>query len=374
MKRILLIGVLLVVAIGLYLRLGNDRTVGAVDEKAAREEEIAVKTVAAKVQPMPVVAEAVGTVEPEHRVEVRPEMNGVLEEVLFREGEDVRKGQRLFRIDDRAARATLDQAQATLARDEAQLLEARAQRERLKPLAEREYITRQEYEQALASMEALAATAKADRAQVEMARVQLGYSEIRAPITGRTGSLAVKEGNLVNTAGATPLVVIMGIDPVQVAFNIPQRYLEEVRRQAGSGDMRVAIYREQGRVSVAEGKVVFIDNTVNPQTGTVLLKARVPNRDQALWPGEFILAQLVLKIEPDAVVVPASAVRPGQKGPYVYIVDDAKARLRPVQVLRQVEDLAVIGEGLKGGELVITELPFNLTPGKAVKPTGEPHS
>jgi RND family efflux transporter MFP subunit len=305
---------------------------------------------------------------------VRPEMNGVLEEVAFREGEDVRKGQRLFRIDDRAARATLDQAQAALARDEAQLLEARAQRERLKPLAEREYITRQEYEQALASMEALAATVKADRAQVEMARVQLGYSEIRAPISGRTGSLAVKEGNLVNTSGATPLVVIMGIDPVQVAFNIPQRYLEEVRRQAGSGDMRVAIYREQGRVQVAEGKVVFIDNTVNPQTGTVLLKARVPNGDQALWPGEFILARLVLKIEPGAVVVPASAVRPGQKGPYVYVVDDAKARLQPVQVLRQVEELAVIGEGLKGGEMVITELPSNLTPGKAVKPTGEPHS
>ncbi len=372
MTRILWIGVLFAVLAGVYFRPGGGEGPVIPAEKAVAEQAIAVKTVVAKIQPMPVVVEAVGSVAAEHKVEVRAQMNGILEEVSFREGEDVKKGQLLFRIDDRAARATLDQALATLARDQAQLHEARAQRERLKPLAELEYITRQEYEQALASMEALAATVKADRAAVEMARVQLAYGEIRAPIAGRTGSLAVKEGNLVDAAAATPLVVIMGIDPVQVAFSIPQRHLAEVRRQARSSDMRVAISREKGDKAVAEGRVVFIDNTVNPDTGTVLLKARVPNPDQVLWPGELILARLTLKIEPEAVVVPAGVIRPGQQGSYVYVVDDAKATLRPVRVSRQVEDLAVIGEGLKGGERVITELPFNLTPGKAVKPIDTP--
>jgi RND family efflux transporter MFP subunit len=320
---------------------------------------------------MPVIVETVGTVEPEHSVAVRAQVNGVLEQVLFREGDKVQKGQLLFRIDDRALRAALDQAKAALARDQAQLREAEAQRERLKPLAEREYITRQEYAQAVASAEALAASVGVDRAQVEAARVQLGYSEIRAPITGRTGSLAVKAGNLVSAAATTPLVVINSIQPVRVAFNIPQAYLEEVRHEARSGGMRVQISREQGGATVAEGEVVFIDNTVNPETGTVLLKARIPNTDETLWPGEFIAARLILKVEPNAVVVSAAAVRPGQNGSYVFVVEEARARLQPVKVSRQIEDLAVIAEGLEGGEAVITEIPYDLAPGKTVKVVGK---
>jgi membrane fusion protein, multidrug efflux system len=201
--------------------------------------------------------------------------------------------------------------------------------------------------------------------------VQLGYSEIRAPITGRTGSLAVKAGNLVSAAATTPLVVINSIQPVRVAFNIPQAYLAEVRREARSGEMRVQISREQGGATVAEGEVVFIDNTVNPETGTVLLKARIPNTDETLWPGEFIAARLILKVEPNAVVVSAAAVRPGQNGSYVFVVEEARARLQPVKVSRQIEDLAVIEEGLEGGEAVITEIPYDLAPGKTVKVVGK---
>ena len=372
MKKTLFIVALLALAgAGVYLWTGDKEKAGAAGQNAARDRPIAVKTVTVKVQPMPVIVEAVGTVEPEHSVAVRAQVNGVLEQVLFREGDKVQKGQLLFQIDDRALRAALDQAKAALARDQAQLREAEAQRERLKPLAEHEYITRQEYAQALAAAEALAATVRVDRAQVEAARVQLGYSEIRAPITGRTGSLAVKAGNLVSAAATTPLVVINSIQPVRVAFNIPQAYLQEVRYQAGSGGMHVQISREQGGATVAEGEVVFIDNTVNPETGTVLLKARVPNENEALWPGEFIAARLILKIEPNAVVVSAAAVRPGQNGSYVFVVEEARARLQPVKVSRQIEDLAVIAEGLEGGEAVITEIPYDLAPGKTVKVVGK---
>ncbi len=370
-KTLFIIALLALASAGVYFWTGGKEKAGAAGQNAARDRPIAVKTVTAKVQPMPVIVEAVGTVEPEHSVAVRAQVNGVLEQVLFREGDKVQKGQLLFRIDDRTLRAALDQAKAALARDQAQLREAEAQRERLKPLAEREYITRQEYAQALASAEALAASVGVDRAQVEAARVQLGYSEIRAPITGRTGSLAVKAGNLVSAAATTPLVVINSIQPVRVAFNIPQAYLEEVRHQAGSGGMRVQISREQGGATVAEGEVVFIDNTVNPETGTVLLKARIPNTDETLWPGEFIAAHLILKVEPNAVVVSAAAVRPGQNGSYVFVVEEARARLQPVKVSRQIEDLAVIAEGLEGGEAVITEIPYDLAPGKTVKVVGK---
>ena len=374
MNRTLLAAVLLCAAAGVYLRFGGERTIGAINESSGADQAIAVKTVAVKIQPMPVVVEALGTVEPEHSVQVRAQVNGVLEEVLFREGENVQKGQLLFRIDDRGPRAGLDQAKATLARDQAELREAQAQRARLQPLAEREYITRQEYAQAVASAQALAATVKADRAQVDAARVQLGYCGIRAPIAGRSGSLAAKEGNLVNAAATTPLVIINSIQPIQVAFNIPQQYLQEVLGRAGSSKLRVAISREHSSGAVAEGEVVFIDNTVNPQTGTVLLKARVPNKDETLWPGEFIVARLILNVEPNAVVVPAAAVQPGQEGSFVYLVEEAKARLQPVAVSRQVEGLAIIEKGLQGGEEVITELPYDLAPGKAVKVLDEPRS
>ncbi|MGH8607864.1 MAG: efflux RND transporter periplasmic adaptor subunit, partial [Gammaproteobacteria bacterium] len=263
MNRTLLAVVLLCAAAGIYLRFGGERTSGAINEKSGADQAIAVKTVAVKIQPMPVVVEAVGTVEPEHSVQVRAQVNGVLEEVLFREGDTVQKGQLLFRIDDRALQAGLDQAKATLARDQAELREAQAQRARLKPLAEREYITRQEYAQAVASAQALTATVQADRAQVDAARVQLGYGAMRAPIAGRTGSLAAKEGNLVSVGAATPVVIINSIQPLLIAFNIPQQYLQEVRSRVESSKLRVLIGREQKSGTVAEGEVVFIDNTVN---------------------------------------------------------------------------------------------------------------
>ncbi|MGH8624250.1 MAG: efflux RND transporter periplasmic adaptor subunit [Gammaproteobacteria bacterium] len=374
MNRTLLAVVLLCAAAGIYLRFGGERTSGAINEKSGADQAIAVKTVAVKIQPMPVVVEAVGTVEPEHSVQVRAQVNGVLEEVLFREGDTVQKGQLLFRIDDRALQAGLDQAKATLARDQAELREAQAQRARLKPLAEREYITRQEYAQAVASAQALTATVQADRAQVDAARVQLGYGAMRAPIAGRTGSLAAKEGNLVSVGAATPVVIINSIQPLLIAFNIPQQYLQEVRGRVESSKLRVLISREQKSGTVAEGEVVFIDNTVNPQTGTVLLKARVPNKDETLWPGEFIVARLILNVEPNAVVVPAVAVQPGQDGTFVYVVEEAKARLQAVEVSRQVEGSVVIAKGLRGGEHVIIELPYDLAPGKAVNVRDEPRS
>ena len=331
---------------------------------------LTVKAAQAVVKPMPVMIEAVGTVEPERSVQVRAQVSGVLQSVLFKEGDRVKAGQLLFQIDPRTFQAQYNQALAQLARDKAQLENARAQQERLEPLLKREFITRQEYDVAVTSAKSLEATVQADQAAAEQARIQLEYSRIRAPISGRTGALAVTAGNLVQASGTgAPLVTINTMDPVLVGFSIPERQLEDIRRF--DKQMRIEILPERNAPPVAEGKLVFIDNTVTPQTGTVLLKTRVPNATEAIWPGQFVNVRLVLTIEPEAIVVPEAAVQPGQDGSFVYLIDEnSRVQVRPVKVSRQLGSDVVIAQGVKAGDLVITEIPQALTPGGAVQIAG----
>ena len=331
-----------------------------------------VKAVQAVVKPMPVMIEAVGTVEPEHSVQVRAQVSGVLQAVLFKEGDKVKAGQMLFQIDPRTFQAQYNQALAQLARDKAQLENARAQQERLEPLLKREFITRQEYDVAVTSAKSLEATVQADQAVAEQSRIQLEYSRIRAPISGRTGALAVKPGNLVQSAGTgAPLVTINSMDPILVSFSIPERQLEDIRRYQNDGDMRIEILPDRNAPPAAEGKLVFIDNTVTAQTGTVVLKTRVSNAKELIWPGQFVNVRIVLTIEPEAVVVPEVAVQPGQEGSFVYLIDrDDKVLVQPVKVSRQIGSEVVIASGVRAGDRVITEIPQALQPGMAVRLAG----
>jgi multidrug efflux system membrane fusion protein len=333
-----------------------------------------VKTVRAVVKPMPVLIEAVGTVEPEHSVQVRAQVIGVLQSVLFKEGDKVKAGQLLFQIDPRTFEASYRQAQAQLARDQAQLENAKAQRDRLEPLLKREFITQQEFDVAVTSTKSLEATVAADRALLEQARIQLEFTRIHAPISGRTGTLAVKPGNLVAAGaggGGAPLVTINSTDPILVSFSIPERQLEEIRRYQDEKEMRIEILPDRSGPPVAQGKLDFIDNTVTPQTGTVLLKTRVRNGTEILWPGQFVNVRVVLKIEPEAVVVPDVAVQPGQEGSFVYLIDaDSRVQIQPVNVARQIGGDIVIAQGVKGGDLVITEIPQALQPGATVRVVG----
>lgn len=337
--------------------------------KGGRGGPLTVKAVRAVTKPMPVVIEAVGTVEAEQSVQVRAQISGVLKDVLFREGDRVKAGQLLFQIDPRTFQAQYNQALAALARDKAQLENAKAQQERLEPLLKREFITRQEYDVAVTSAKSLEATVQAGQANVEQARIQLEYSRIVAPIGGRTGQLAVKPGNLVPAAGGgAPLVTINSTDPVLVGFSIPERQLEDIRRYQGEKDMRIEILPDRAGGAVAAGKLVFVDNTVTPQTGTVLLKTRVDNSKEAIWPGQFVNVRVVLTVEPEAVVVPEIAVQPGQDGPFVYLIGaEDKVEIRPVKVSRQLGSEIVIASGVKGGDHVITEIPQALRPGATVR-------
>jgi multidrug efflux system membrane fusion protein len=292
--------------------------------------------------------------------------------VLFKEGDLVKPGQLLFQIDPRTFEASYRQSQAQLARDMAQLENAKVQQERLEPLLKREFITRQEFDVAVTSTKSLEATVAADRALLEQARIQVEFSRIHAPIAGRTGTLAIKPGNLVPTAGGgVPLVTINSTDPILVSFSIPERQLEEIRRHQNEKDMRIEILPDRSGPAAAEGKLVFIDNTVTPQTGTVLLRTRVPNKDEILWPGQFANVRIVLRIEPEAVVVPEAAVQPGQEGSFVYLIDeDSKVRVQPVKIARQIGNEVVIASGVKAGDQVITEIPQALQAGGAVRLAG----
>lgn len=330
---------------------------------------LTVKATQAVVKPMPVVIDAVGTVESEHSVQVKPQVGGILDSVMFREGDQVKAGQVLFQIDPRTYKAQYEQALAALARDKAQLENARAQQDRLQPLLDREYITRQEYDVAVTSTRSLEATVKSDEAAVEQARIQLDFTRVRAPISGRTGTIPVKSGNLVSTSAT--LVTINSMDPILVAFSIPERQLDDIRRYQNSRDMHIDILPNLNGPSVAEGKLVFIDNTVTPQTGTVLLKTRVANAKEAIWPGQFVNVRVVLTVEPEAIVLPEAAVQPGQDGSFVYLIDESSTvKIQPVVVSRQIGAEIVVAKGVKPGDQVITEIPQALQPGAKVQLAG----
>ena len=308
----------------------------------------------ARVQPMPLLIQVVGQVQSEHSVQLRPQVSGLLKDVYFSEGQTVAAGQKLFRIDPAPFEAALASAKAA-----AENTQANA--DRLAPLAKRGYIIPQDFENARTT----AAQAAAAERQAE---ITLSYTDIRAPITGRTGSLEVKSGNLVAPTDAAPLVVINQMKPILVQYSIPQQALEQLRAYQAKHPIDVVITHDNGTGELDRGQLVFVDNTVNTSTGTVMLKARLPNAREQLWPGQYVGVRMQLTLQANAVVVPVSAVQTGQDGNFVYLVESGKAVTRPVKVDRQVDNLAVIAAGLKGGEQVVTLVPRNLRPELAVTP------
>ncbi len=354
MKRNIIPLFIIVVVIAVLVALVEWRTAGNGGKSKGKRPDTAlvVETAAVKVQPMPISLQVVGQVQSEHSVQIRPQVSGMLQQVYFKEGQAVSKGQQLFRIDSSQYQTALNAARA-----ESEY--AKQQAQRLAPLAGKEYVTTQEYDSARAA---------ADQAQaaLKQAEINFAYTDIRAPIAGRTGSLGAKFGNLVAPGDITPLVVINQMQPILVQYSIPQQHLTELRRYQTQHSIRIFITNEDGSGDLGQGELVFIDNTVNTDTGTVLLKARVPNAHEQLWPGQFVGVRTQFAMQSDAVVVPQSAIQTGQNGNFVYVVENGSAAIRAVQVGRQVGDLAVISSGLKAGETVVTRAPRNLRPGAKV--------
>lgn len=320
----------------------------------------------------PAVVTANGVVEPVQTVSVEAQVGGTLTDVSFQEGDEVSEGQVLFRIDPRPFEAALRQAEAALARDKAQALNAQREAERYKALVAKDYVTQSQADQAQAQAASLLATLQADSAAVENARVNLGYTTIRAPISGRTGSLLVRRGNLVKPNGG-PLVVINELQPILVRFPVTARDFLALRRRVSGGPVPVRVTASDSTVLPEKGALSFLDNAVDSLTGTVTAKARFTNASRALWPGEYVRVAVQLDVRPNVTAVPTTAVQNGQEGTYVYVVDAEKnAHLRTVSVGPAVGDLTVIERGVEAGERVVVDGQSRLTPGAKVDAKEQP--
>ena len=314
----------------------------------------------------PVIITANGVVEPLQTVSVEAQVGGIITQVSFHEGDDVEAGQVLFRLDPRPLEAALRQSQAARARDEAQAENARRDAERYKALVAKDYVTKSQADQADASAAALRATVRADSASVESAALNLAYATIRAPIAGRTGSLLVRQGNLVKP-GSGALVVINQIRPMLVRFPVLQTDFLALSQRATRGNVPVKVTTADS-VPVAEtGTLTFLDNAVDSLTGTVTAKAKFDNTSRKLWPGAFVSVSVELDVIPNALAVPTQALQAGQAGPYVYVIDNEnRARVRQVKPGRVTGDLTVIADGVADGERVVTDGQSRLIPGAKV--------
>jgi len=344
---------------------------------------------------VPINVDVIGNVEAYSTISVKAQVGGELTKVSFHEGDFVKKGDLLFTIDGRPLEAQLSQAQANLARDTAALSQAQAnlardianekyaqdQAKRYLGLFDQGMVSREQADQMASSADALSQTVLADKAAIESARaqivadkaavenvqVQLNYTTIQSPINGRTGSIAVKQGNVV-AANTTELMTITEVQPIYVTFSVPEAQLGDIKRYMGQGQLPVHAASQADAGVQESGVLTFIDNSVDATTGTIKLKGTFQNEDNKLWPGEFVRVTLGLTTRPHATVVPNQAVQTGQDGQFVYVVKrDRTVEMRPVVTGTRVDQELVIDRGLEPGETVVTEGQLRLTPGSHVQ-------
>jgi membrane fusion protein, multidrug efflux system len=301
-------------------------------------------------------------------VSVKTRVDGQIVQVNFKEGQEVKQGDPLFQIDPRPYQAALEQAQAAKQKDEAQLAGAKLDLDRYSKLLGTGYQTRQSFDQQTALVAQLQAAIKGDQAAIDNALLNLGYSDIRSPIDGRTGARLVDKGNLVHASDNTALVTITELKPIFVSFTLPQDTLDEIRQQQQQAPLAVRAYSSDGNTLLAEGKLTLIDNSIDQTTGTIHLKARFDNLDERLWPGEFVSLRVILKTRPNVATVPAQTVQEGPEGNYAYIIKpDNTVDRRAVQVAAVQDGIAVITKGLTPGERVVVDGQYRLTQGARVR-------
>ena len=315
---------------------------------------------------IPVQLTAIGNVEAYQMVQVRSMVNGQIEHVYFKEGDDVRQGQLLFTLDKRPFQADLEKATGTLRHDEAQAKNSAAQVARYDALEKQGIISHEQADQFRTQAQADASAVYADKAAVDAARVQLNYTDIKAPITARTGALQINVGNLVKANDTPFLVQLNQIQPIYVTFSVPETHLNEVRQYAAK-HLKVLAYPKGDTTNPAEGDLTFIDNGVDLQTGTVKLKATFVNHDRRLWPGRFADVVLNLSMQKNAIVVPTKAVLIGQQGSYVYVVTPQNtAEPRNVKTSGTYQGVTLISDGLNAGEKVVVDGQLRVVPNAKV--------
>jgi multidrug efflux system membrane fusion protein len=322
---------------------------------------------------IPVQIQAIGNVEAYQTVQIRSQVNGQIQKIFFKEGEDVREGQPLFQLDKRPFQADLDKATGQMKHDQAQAENSRIQAERYSGLEKQGIVSHEQAEQLRAQAKADASAVEADKAAVEAARVQLQYTDIVAPINARAGALMINLGNLVKANDTPYLVQLNQVTPIYVTFSVPEANLDRVRHRFSSGQLKVLAYPKGQSDNPAEGRLTFIDNGVDMTTGMFKLKGTFQNKDRHLWPGEFVDVALELSTQKNALVVPTKAIQTGQQGEYVYVVRaDHTAESRPVKTAGAYQNLTLIADGLKTGEQVIVNGQLRVAPNVKVIIQGAP--
>jgi membrane fusion protein, multidrug efflux system len=375
MKRLLLAALLVVLlACGYVFR---DTFFGTANEtRSARPApaQLVVADVAAQM-PTPILVSAIGTVQSIATVMIKSRMDGEIAKVHFEEGQEVSEGDVLFTLDERGVRAQLQQAEANLERDRAQLERFKQEATRQTELAHRGVASPQKLEDTTTSVAVAEATVRASEAAAENARVNLAYTTIRAPITGRTGSISLKRGNVVKAMDTAPtvvpLVTITQLRPIYVSLTVPERYLADLRAAMAAGPVPVAVTVRGQTDAPTTGTLTFIDNQVDVTTGTISLKAKFPNGDERLWPGQFVNVTLTLGVQANAVVVPSAAIQVGPNGPYVFAIrQDSTVELRLVKPDRVVGDKTVVAQGISAGDRVVVDGQLRLGNGTRVTVQG----
>lgn len=316
---------------------------------------------------VPLQVKTIGNVEAYNTVSIKALVGGEVEGVYFREGQDVRKGDLLFKIDPRPYEAALKQAEAALARNLAQAKNAEEQAKRYEILVQKDYVSKDQYDQLRANADALAAAVEADKANVENSRLKLAYCTIKSPINGRAGTVFINAGNVVKENDIV-MTTINQITPIYVTFSVPEQHLSDIKRYSARGGLKVEAVIPGDEKRPAQGELTFIDNAVDSTTGTIKLKGTFENRDKRLWPGQFVNVALTLTVQKGALIVPSAALQTGQSGQYVFVVKpDYTVESRPVMVKMTLTDESVVEEGLKAGEKVVTDGQLRLVPGAKVE-------
>jgi membrane fusion protein, multidrug efflux system len=317
---------------------------------------------------VPVLLHAIGAVQAYNMVTIKSRVDGQIVGVDFTEGQNVKAGAPLIRIDPRPYQAALEQAEATKQKDEAQLISVQQDLARWTELVAQGYKSKQTYDQTKAQVDTLKASIKADEAQISLARLNLGYATIRAPIDGRLGAKLVDIGNMVRATDAAGLVTVAQLQPIYLSFTLPQEQQHKLRDKQARAPLDVLAYGEDGKTPLATGKLTLIDNAVDQATGTIRLKATFDNADERLWPGEFINVRVVLNIRRGVPTVPAETVQQGPEGHYAYVIkDDGTVERRDVEVATVQDGIAVISRGLAAGEKIVVEGQYRLTQGARVR-------
>jgi len=326
----------------------------------------------ANVQDVPIFLNALGTVQAANTIAIRSQVDGKLQSVQFNEGQQVRTGDTLAVIDPRPFQAALDQAVAKKAQDQAQLVAASKDLARFKELASKGYGTPQSVDQQQGKVDQLKAIIDADQAAIESAQTQLSYTTITAPIDGRVGFRQLDAGNVIHAGDQTPLTVLTQIRPVIAVFTLPQENLSGVREAMLDGDVPVFAFDQDNTRQLAQGQLMLIDNQIDQTTSTMRLKARFPNDDDRLWPGEFVRIHLQVDTRKSVVTIPPVALQRGPQGPYAWVVTaHNKADQRPIEATRVGDDVVIVSKGLAAGERVVVNGQYRLQPGTPVDPQSE---